>query len=96
MTNSRLALTLAYFNRFPRAEGLTDEQHAAALQTSPCIAFVGGVVEYVGLTHGLTLKPSAVRKAVRESALRAYKISFGFHFSPADVDAWLESLRVSA
>lgn len=94
MTNSRL--TLAYFNRFPRAEGLTDEQHAAALQTSPCLPYVAGVVEYVELTHGLTLKQSAVRKAVADGVLGAYKIGPGFHFSPSDVDSWLESLRVSA
>ena len=96
MPTTLTPLTLAYFDKFTRAPGLTREQHAKALRTSPCVTYVSGVVEYANVTHGLLIKPSAVRAAVHSEALAVFRLGGGFHFSPADVDAWIESLRTAA
>lgn len=87
---------IAYYTRFRRAVGLTPQEHAQALYNSPCIPSTARALEYAAEVHGATLKASAVRKAVKDGGLSAYKIGAGFHFSPADVDAWLESLRTAA
>ncbi|KXX62131.1 helix-turn-helix domain-containing protein [Rhodococcus sp. LB1] len=89
-------LSLTYFDRFKRGDGMTAEQHAQALYGSPCVPFVNGTVEFIETTHGLTLKPSFVRQAVQDGTLPAYRIGKGFYFAPRDIDAWLESLRTSA
>lgn len=86
-------LSLAYFSRFKRVDGMTDEQHAEALYDAPCITSTERAIEYAEVTHGAQLKPTFVRQAVREGSLAAYRISKGYHFSPRDMDTWLESLR---
>lgn len=89
-------LSLAYFDRFKRGDGMTDEQHAQALYDAPCIASTERAIEYAEVTHGAQLRPSFIRKAVRDGDLAAYRIGKGYHFSPRDVDTWLESLRTKA
>lgn len=85
-----------YFARFKRGEGMTDEQHAQALYNAPCITSTDRAIEYAETAHGAQLKPSFIRQAVRDGNLAAFRIGRGYHFSPQDVDDWLESRRTSA
>lgn len=82
-------------DRYIRGHGVTEKQHATAFYQAPCITSTAMAVEYGEITQGIDIHPRMVHRAVKSGILPAYKLGKGYHFKPADLDDWLDSLRVS-